>query len=228
MHISFFYIYFETQSTFMEKDISAIDTLKDIKQIMERSSRFISLSGLSGVAAGICALAGAWFARPFISGNVPAGKEDYIYSTLTIGDIMEHPLFTIALLTLCSAIAVAFLFTWLKAHQNKAPIWSAASKRLILNFCIPLVAGGIFLLRMAQMGYFELIAPGCLLFYGVSLVNAAKYTLGEVRYLGYAQIALGLTGCWFPEAGLFFWALGFGVLHIIYGTAMWWKYDKKS
>lgn len=212
----------------MEQDISAIDTLKDIKQMMERSSRFISLSGLSGVAAGICALAGAWFARPVISGNMPAYKEGYAHSPLTIGDIMEHRLFTIALLTLCSAIAVAFLFTWLKAHQNKVPIWGAASRRLIFNFCIPLFAGGLFLLRMVQMGYFGLVAPGCLLFYGVSLVNAGKYTLSEVRYLGYIQMVLGLAGCWLPEAGLFLWTLGFGALHIMYGAAMWWKYDKKS
>lgn len=212
----------------MDQDISAIDALKDIKQMMERSSRFISLSGLSGVAAGICALAGAWFSRPVISGSISADKEGYAYGILTIGDLMEYRLFTIALLTLCAAIAVAFLFTWLKARKNKVPIWGTTSRRLILNFCIPLFTGGIFLLRMAQMGYLGLIAPGCLLFYGVSLVNAAKYTLGEVRYLGYAQIVLGLTGCWFPAAGLFFWALGFGVLHIIYGAAMWWKYDKKS
>lgn len=212
----------------MAQDVSAIDTLKDIKQMMERSSRFISLSGLSGIAAGICALAGAWFARPVISGHIPAYREDQFHGTFSIGDLLEYRLFTIALLTLCSAIAVAFLFTWIKAQRNKTPIWGTASRRLVLNFCIPLFAGGVFLLRMAQMGYFGLIAPGCLLLYGLSLVNAGKYTLGEVRYLGFAQIALGLIGCWFPGEGLFFWTLGFGVLHIIYGAVMWWKYDKKS
>jgi hypothetical protein len=209
----------------MEQEHSALHTLKDIKQMMERSSRFITLSGLSGVAAGICALAGAWFAHRVISGNEP---ESYDYGSLTIGNIMRYKLFIIALLTLSSAIITAFLFTYIKSKKNNIPVWSTATKRLILNFCIPLFAGGVFLLRITELGYFGMIAPGCLLFYGIALVNASKYTLGEVRYLGYGQIVLGLTGCWFPEFSLVFWTLGFGVLHIVYGAAMWWKYDKKG
>ena len=192
--------------------------------MMERSSRFISLSGLSGVAAGICALAGAWFAHQVISGKEP---ESYDYSNLTLGNLLRYKLFIIALLTLGSAIITAFLFTYTKTKKNNIPIWSTATRRLMLNFCIPLMAGGVFLLRMSELGYFELIAPGCLVFYGIALVNASKYTLGEIRYLGYAQIILGLISCWLPELGLHFWTLGFGVLHIVYGAAMWWKYDKR-
>ncbi len=209
----------------MEQEHTALHTLKDIKQMMERSSRFISLSGLSGVAAGVCALAGAWFAHRVISGNDP---ESYDSSRLTIGNIMRYKLFVIALLTLSSAVITAFLFTYTKSKKNNTPVWSITTKRLILNFCIPLFAGGVFLLRITELGYFGMIAPGCLLFYGIALVNASKYTLGEIRYLGYAQIALGLISAWFPELGLLFWTLGFGVLHIVYGAAMWWKYDKKG
>ncbi len=208
----------------MEQEHPALHTLKDIKQMMERSSRFISLSGLSGVAAGICALTGAWFAHQVIAGNEP---ERYDYGSLTLGNMMRYKLFTIALLTLGSAIITAYLFTYLKSKKNNVPVWSTATKRLIVNLCIPLCAGGVFLLRITELGYFGMIAPGCLLFYGIALVNASKYTLGEVRYLGYAQIVLGLTGCWFPELSLFLWTLGFGVLHIVYGAAMWWKYDRK-
>ncbi|HRO46173.1 hypothetical protein [Agriterribacter sp.] len=211
----------------MEQEHPALDALKDIKQMMERSSRFISLSGLSGVAAGICALTGAWFAYQVISGNNPVYKESYDYGSLTLGNIMKYKLPAIALLTLGSAILTAFLFTYIKSKKSNTPIWGTTSKRLILNFCIPLFAGGVFLLRMTELGYFEMIAPGCLLFYGIALVNAGKYTLGEVRYLGYGQIVLGLIGCWFPALGLFFWTLGFGALHILYGSLMWWKYDKK-
>jgi hypothetical protein len=206
----------------MEQEHPALHTLKDIKQMMERSSRFISLSGLSGVAAGICAITGAWFAQQVISGNKP---ESHDYSSLTISNLIRYNLFTIALLTLGSAIITAFLFTYIKSKKNNIPIWSTTTKRLMWNFCLPLFAGGVFLLRMTELGYFGMIAPGCLLFYGIALVNASKYTLGEIRYLGYAEIILGLISCWFPELSLLFWTLGFGVLHIIYGAAMWWKYD---
>ena len=46
-----------------------LEELQHIKRMMERSSRFISLSGLSGIAAGICAIAGAWFANDVITQN---------------------------------------------------------------------------------------------------------------------------------------------------------------
>lgn len=196
--------------------------------MMERSSRFISLSGLSGIGAGICALTGAWFAYDIVSGGI--GYSGRRYDTqgeiITIQQFMGHRLFMIALFTLLAAFVVAFFFTWLKSKKSNIPIWGVASRRLLWNVALPLVAGGIFLLRMIQLGYFGMIAPGCLLFYGIALVNASKYTLGEVRWLGYGQMILGIINCWFLGYGLYFWAIGFGGLHILYGILMWWKYER--
>lgn len=211
----------------MQEKYAGLETLKDIKQMMERSSRFISLSGLSGIGAGICALVGSWFAYKVIGGHGDPDIRGFNYGSVTIKEFMGYRLFTIALYTLVSAIVVAFFFTWLNSKKNNVPLWGAASRRLMINFCIPLFAGGVFLLRMIALGYFGMIAPGCLIFYGISLVNASKYTLGEVRYLGYGQLLLGLISCWFLGSGLLFWTLGFGVLHIIYGAVMWWKYEKR-
>ncbi|HRN55271.1 MAG TPA: hypothetical protein PLL71_02400 [Agriterribacter sp.] len=209
----------------MQQKNPALDTLEDIRQIMERSSRFISLSGLSGVAAGICALTGAWFAHRVISGAELILTGD---NGSAAARLLSDQLLNIAMVVLCAAIILAFWFTYLKSKKSHIPVWGTAAKRLVVNLGIPLLAGGVFLLHMTAQGYFKLIAPGCLLWYGIALVNAGKYTLGEVRYLGYVQIVLGLTSCWFPEQGLYFWAMGFGVMHIIYGAWMWWKYDKKS
>ncbi len=208
---------------------TGLETLKDIKQMMERSSRFISLSGLSGIAAGICALIGAWFAYGIISGN-HGHKEysNYYPDIISLRQFMGFALFQIALLTLIAAFALALIFTWIKSRKNKVAIWGTSSKRLLWNVAVPLIAGGIFLLRMIQLGYFGMIAPGCLIFYGIALINASKYTLGEVRYLGYCQVILGLINCWFLGYGLYFWTIGFGVLHIIYGAMMWWKHERKD
>lgn len=208
---------------------AGLDTLKDIKQMMERSSRFISLSGLSGIAAGICAMIGAWFAYGIISGN-HRHKEysNYYPDIISLRQFMGYALFQIALLTLIAAFALALIFTWIKSRKNKVAIWGTSSKRLMWNVAVPLIAGGIFLLRMIQLGYFGMIAPGCLIFYGIALINASKYTLGEVRYLGYCQVILGLINCWFLGYGLYFWTIGFGVLHIIYGAMMWWKHERKD
>jgi hypothetical protein len=211
-----------------------IDSIKDIKQMMERSSRFISLSGWSGVAAGICALAGAWFANDVINNSnlLPGNRisiykyEHADYGLPDLKAFMGSRLFLIAAITFAAAFFFAFFFTWVRSKKSGIPVWGNASRRLLINVMGPMMAGGIFLLRMIQLGIIGLIAPGCLLFYGLALVNASKYTLGEIRYLGYANILLGIINCWYIGYGLYFWAAGFGVLHIVYGIIMWYKYER--
>ncbi len=205
------------------------ETLRDIRQMMERSSRFISLSGWSGVAAGICALAGAFFAHQVIMNNGgPASLKlgGDLNNVVTVKQFMGSRLFSVAVFTFIAALVTAFIFTYVKSKKKNVPIWGSTSRRLIINVAVPMIAGGLFLLRMIQVGFYGLIAPGCLIFYGLALVNASKYTLGEIRYLGYAQIVLGIINCWFMGYGIYFWAIGFGVLHIIYGILMWQKYER--
>lgn len=205
-----------------------LQDLQHIKNMMERSSRFISLSGFSGIAAGICAIIGAYFAFTVI--GIGNHAEGYIAVNenpiATIKEFMGYSLFRIALLTLIGAIIFAFVFTYLRSKKNNVPMWGSASKRLILAIAIPLIAGGFYLLRQIQMGHYGLIAPGTLIFYGLALLNGSKYTLGEIKYLGYAQIALGIISSWMIGYGLYFWTFGFGVLHIVYGAIMWYKYER--
>ncbi len=220
----------------MSSQNQTLETIQDIRNMMERSSRFISLSGLSGIAAGLCALTGAWFAYDVIegSGGSALRKPGLIadgYSSDGVDmlrSFMGSRLFTIALLTLISAIVLAVFFTYIRSKRQDVPVWGATAKRLIWNIALPLFAGGIFLLKLIEAGVYGLIAPGCLIFYGIALVNGAKYTFGEIRFLGYAMIGLGLINCWFPGYGLYFWAAGFGLLHIIYGIVMWNKYERQT
>jgi hypothetical protein len=214
----------------MNETQQSLETLKDIKNMMERSSRFISLSGLSGISAGICALIGAWLAAPYVFGSkdyimdansaiIQAAAHDY-----TI--ILNTWLFWIAAGTFLAAMISAFLFTWIKSRKEGIPVWGTTAKRLLINVSIPLIVGAIFLFKLIHYGTFGLIAPGCLIFYGLALINASKYTLNEIRYLGYLQILLGIINLWSVGYGLYFWAVGFGVLHIVYGAYMWWKYER--
>ncbi|MBK8611483.1 MAG: hypothetical protein IPL84_16480 [Chitinophagaceae bacterium] len=216
----------------MDKQQQPLEDLQHIKKMMERSSRFISLSGLSGIAAGVCALAGAWFANQVIVENGgPSGYRDVVSRTFqaeSLRDFMGHRLFQIAGFTFVAALFLAFLFTYLRSKKDKIPMWGATAQRLMINVAIPMAVGGIYLYKLMQFGNYGLIAPGCLIFYGLALVNAGKYTLGEVRYLGYCQLLLGIINCWFVGYGLYFWAMGFGVLHIIYGGLMWYRYEKSS
>ncbi len=206
----------------MDSPNASLETLQDIKRMMERSSRFISLSGLSGVSAGICALGGAYIAYTWIEHfYYPAdGSEKHRY-------IDDAPRFVIlAAAVLAAALISSFYFTWRKAHKNGLPVWDPTAKKLMVNMTIPLMAGGFFVLGMLYHQAWGFVAPACLVFYGLALVNASKYTLGEIRWLGILEITLGIVNIFYERYSLYFWAMGFGLLHIIYGLGMWWKYDR--
>jgi hypothetical protein len=208
-------------------DQAGIETLQDIKRIMERSSRFISLSGLSGVAAGICALIGSGIAWQWLKDYY----HDYNYRGNFAGQDFQQiklKFLVLALAVLAAAWVTAFYFTWRKARHDKMPVWDHTSRRLTVNMLIPLVSGGLFILAMLQYDEWRFVAPASLIFYGISLVNASKYTLSDVRYLGVMQIVLGLINTQFIGYGLYFWAAGFGIVHIVYGLIMWWKYERKT
>lgn len=216
--------YFELQSTLlMPENEQHLEALKDIKQMMEKSSRFISLSGWSGISAGICALIGAYFGYNIIQTENPPG---YYRSPLI--DLLDDKLFLVALFTFLAAFILALLFTYQRSRKSNLSMWGATARRLMINVLIPMLVGGIFILKLLEIRAYGLVAPGCLIFYGLALVNASKYTLGEVRYLGYCQIILGLINCWAVGYGLYFWALGFGVFHIIYGALMLFRYERRG
>lgn len=194
------------------KDIS------DIKQMMTKSSRFISLSGLSGILAGIYALIGAFIAY-------------YLVTTYSNGVlILDGWVFHYCLITLIgvalASILTGIILTTRKAKRQNANVWDATSKRLIINFIIPLLVGGLYILIILSQGKYGQSGGLMLIFYGLALVNASKYSIGDIKYLGYIQLVLGLLGSWQPGYGFWLWIIGFGFMHIIYGTWMYFKYDR--
>lgn len=193
--------------------------IKDIKELMAQSTQFLSLSGLSGILAGVYALLGA------VSAHYLIEKDSSYYITLESSTFTN--IVVIAFLTLLFSVVTAYLLTLKKARKRNEKIWNSVSKKLLLNFCIPLFTGGIFSILLLKNGYFGLIAPITLIFYGLACVNASKYTLRDVRYLGITLVILGLIATEFSGYGLYFWALGFGVCHIIYGAMMYFKYEKE-
>lgn len=202
--------------------------LKDIKQMMERSSRFISLSGLSGIAAGICALVGAWIANLLMNKQTVLDLRESatLPDSIVHGDFLNSRLLQLAFVTFVAAFLLAFIFTYRRSKKTNVPIWGTTAKRLMISVSVPMIAGGIFLLALIKAGVYDFVAPGCLLFYGMGVLNASKFTFSETKYLGYGEIVLGLISLYFKGDGLYFWAAGFGMLHIIYGIFMWWKYER--
>jgi hypothetical protein len=201
-----------------------LDALNDIRKMMQRSSRFISLSGLSGIAAGIWALIGAYFAYDWITEYY----NNYAHEGYTGRNFtgLRTNLFLLASAVAGLALITALYFTWRRAGKNKLPLWDHTSKQLVINTAIPMITGGLFIIAMLQYSEWRFVAPACLIFYGLGLVSGSRYTLSDIRYLGFSEIVLGLINTQFIGYGLYFWSIGFGVLHIIYGFAMWWKYER--
>jgi predicted lysophospholipase L1 biosynthesis ABC-type transport system permease subunit len=197
------------------------EDLSHIRTMMERSSRFISLSGLSGVFAGLVALLGAVYVY-FVFEREGIDYFDGEKNVFSEGLVRELVLIGCAILVL--AILAGYIFTAKKSKEKNLKIWDQTTKRLLFNFAVPLVTGGLFCLGLLYHGMFVFLAPATLIFYGLALVNASKYTFTDIQNLGYCQIALGLLSFFFLGWGLVFWAFGFGVLHMVYGLVMHKKY----
>ena len=200
-----------------EKDIASI------RNMMERSVKFISLSGLSGVLAGIYALIGA------------AVAYNIVYSPPSVLGVRLHyadeqsvviKLAIIAIIVLLLSLGTGFWLSARKAKKLGTTFWNKPSKQLMIDLIIPLTTGGLFILILLSRGYFMIVSSSCLLYYGLALIYASRNTYKEIQYLGFTEIVLGLLAAYLPGYGLIFWAIGFGVMHIVYGTIMHFRYDK--
>ena len=195
--------------------------LVHIRSMMERSSRFISLSGLSGVFDGLSAILGGVYVYQLFKVNGIEYFEDnhQLYSTSLITELILT-----AFVILFFALAFGIFFTVRKSKKLNLPIWTSATKNMLFNLAIPLIAGAVFCFALVYHQMFILVAPSTLIFYGLALLNAEKYTYSDIKYLGFSEVVLGSIALFFVGYGLVFWILGFGILHIFYGLLLFKKY----
>ena len=211
----------------MEKAQKHLDDLSEIRQIMERSTRFLSLSGLSGVFAGLFALAGTLAAWLYMHTNGLYYDENF---RMIRGEAMLSPrmfLLLDASVVLVMALASTLFFSYRKARRQSLPFWSPVLKRLLFHLLVPLLTGGILSVILIWQNHLNLVAPLTLVFYGLALVSAGKFTNREIMVLGAAEILAGLAAAVWQAYGLWFWGAGFGLFHILYGVALYLKYDRK-
>ncbi len=196
----------------MEKE-KYLDDLSEIRKIMSRSARFISLSGLSGVSTGVIALAGALLAHQLVF-----RYHDYLVDkAVRINVESLSTLLLIALGTLFFSVVSAVWFTGRKSRKENQRVWDDQARRLLINLLIPLITGGILCLVLLFKGYVGFVPALTLIFYGLALVNGSHYTFSHIRYLGITEIVLGLAAFLFIGQSLYLWMLGFGVVQMIYG-----------
>ncbi|NQV02920.1 MAG: hypothetical protein HQ542_09760 [Bacteroidia bacterium] len=209
----------------MEERQSHKNDLREIKSMMEKSTRFLSLSGLSSISAGIVALIGAFVAFLMLDyGSVIYTEKFYQVSPSRVDGLVWY-LLVDAILVMVVASIFGIYFSWRKAKRRNLPFWNQTAKRTLYSFAVPLLIGGVFTIILMIRNDVTLVASSMLIFYGLALFCASKYTFSEIQYLGLSEIVLGILAGIFINFGLIFWALGFGVLHIIYGIILYTKYS---
>lgn len=194
-----------------------IRDIAEIRSMMEKSSKFLSLSGWAGILAGLYAIAGAWIAWS-LYGFYP---DELQYSTPYPTEVM-----LIAAAVLILALGTASWFSHVKASNNGESAWNATSRRMLSHMALPLISGGALIIILITAGLIGLAVPLTLIFYGLALFNAGIYTIPEVKAMGMVQIVLGLMAVLLIDYALLLWAAGFGLVHIIYGTYMYFKYER--
>lgn len=204
-----------------------LNDLKEIRSLMEKSSKFISLSGLSGVFAGLVALlsAGIFYLKKVNSTG--SYKLNGFYIDRNSDSSYLEFIFYLAVGTLILAIAGGLLLTWRKTRKSNQKLWNSLSKKLAVSLVIPLLIGGVFAFALVSNGMVKLVPATTLVFYGLALINTSQHTYRDVYYLGLCEVVLGLLALFVSGYSLLFWVIGFGVLHIVYGISMYYKYDRK-
>ena len=206
------------------KNNEALQTVKEIKALMEKSSKFLSFSGLSIVLIGVFALIGASVARRVL---LPVKAFQGEYATAEWVDVAPN-LMILAVLVFAVSLATVFLFAAWKSKKMRQPFFKKVTYRTFVNFFLPLFVGGIFCVALLFNGNVGIIAPAMLLFYGLSLINVSKFTYGNIFWLGCCETILGLLCAFFPGKGLLFWSLGFGFLHIAFGVYFYVVVERKE
>lgn len=195
----------------------ALNTLNDIKDMMERSSKFKAISGLSIIIVGILA--------SLVSAYIYFFLGDYSINTPT----KWRTTAIIAIGLLVVAFATVFLMAYLKAKRHNLRFtFDTTMRRFLLHFFIPMVAGGLLCIALLLQQHYGLVSSITLIFYGLALINSSHFSYPALRYLGYAELALGLVDCFMVNYALLTWFLGFGVLHIVFGIIFMIHYERSK
>ena len=208
----------------MKEHQDYIKDLSEIRSMMERSSKFLSLSGLAGVLAGLYAIAGAYVAY-YVLNFRPDGFE-YSINQTGYAVLGLPPVIVLALILLMLSIGSALVLSSGNAKKKGELVWNSTSKRMLSAISIPLLSGGVLVLLLISSGLSGLAAPLTLVFYGLALCMASAFTFADVKYLGILQIILGLLAVAFVSFSILFWVIGFGLLHIGYGLFIHFKYER--
>ncbi|MDQ3555407.1 MAG: hypothetical protein M3409_01335 [Gemmatimonadota bacterium] len=176
----------------------AMDNLRFIRETMERAGSFTAVSGWGEVVIGVSALAAAWIA--------------------TVQPTAERWLFVWSVEALLS-MAIGVWTTARKARSAGVPLLSGAGRKFALSLAPPIAAGALLTAVLFPAGVTAVLPGMWLLLFGVGVVTAGAFSVRVVPVTGLCFMAVGALALITPPAWGDAWmALGFGGLHIGFGT----------
>lgn len=197
--------------------------IKAIHEMMERSTRFLHISGMAGILAGLIAIAASWIAV----NSFAFEPDSYTYNYSAMGGNLWNIVY-LGISTLVVSFGLGLLLARRNAHKNKSKGWTPTSRRMLIYFATPLLTGGLVIFLIWLKGFVALAAPLSLIFYGLALLHASHFTLTDIRYLGLVELFLGLIALYWIQHSLLIWAVGFGMVHIVYGLYIYLRYERNS
>jgi hypothetical protein len=210
----------------MENNKEHLDAINEIKVLMERSSKFVSLSGISGISAGVVAIAGVSILSVYLKIGFFEQVKAIMIQNKELNSINVIFIFLFAIFVFILAFILALFFSSKKAKKKKMIFWDIMAKRVFINHFIFFLTGGIFCFILFYYGIYFLIVASMLIFYGLALINISKFTFNEIAQLGIIEICLGIFSGFVTVYPLLMWLIGFGILHLIYGAYVYFKYEK--
>lgn len=202
-----------------EEQLAAI---QEMRNMMDQATRFKLISGLSGMIAGVLSLLSLYIV--YLSTGISPFEAEALERVWRGSNPILISCIFIALLVACMGLGLYMARR--NARQAGKNAWDGSAKRLVFSLLIPVLTGGVFSMLLIQLGLVSLFAPVTLLFYGMGLLSASKFTLEAVRTVGLIFIGLGLLATGILSYGLLIWALGFGLVHIVYGFIIYVKYER--
>jgi hypothetical protein len=182
----------------------AMDNLRFIRETMERSASFTAVSGRGGVVMGLVALLAAILARN------DTGSATWV---------------AIWMVAAAVSLGLASLLIARKARDAGLTLLSGPGRKFAWNVTPPLVVGGLLTVALLGAGATELLPATWLLLYGTGVVTGGAFSVLIVPLMGLTFMALGTMALFAsPALGNAFMAVGFGGLHIVFGTIIWRKY----
>lgn len=212
----------------MSTEQEHLESIREIRSLMERSTRYLSLSGMAGVIVGFIAMCGAAILLTYLEITVgnPVSFSAMAGDGGPYADKIKESILIMAALVFSLSMLVEGAFAVRIARKMGLPLWDATARRMLTALFIPIIGGGIYCLSLLRSGQLDNLAAASLIFYGLGLVNAGKYAVADVGRLGMAVLISGLLASFFPTMGIYFWAFGFGILHIIYGVFIHFKHQR--